>query len=105
MLIKYIEFNGKETDAEVSSGTNLMQGALDNMVDGILGDCGGACSCATCHVYVDDAWLDIVGKADDVEASMLDMAIDPQPNSRLACQIIATDAMDGMVLRLPKAQF
>lgn len=105
MLIKYIDFHGKETDAEVSAGTNLMQAALDNMVDGILGDCGGACSCATCHVYVDDAWMATVGKADDVEASMLDMAIDPQPNSRLSCQIIATDAMDGMVLRLPKAQF
>ena len=105
MLIKYIDFNGKETDAEVSAGTNLMQAALDNMVDGILGDCGGACSCATCHVYVDDAWMAIVGKADDVEASMLDMAIDPQPNSRLSCQIIATDAMDGMILRMPKSQF
>ncbi|MYM62145.1 2Fe-2S iron-sulfur cluster-binding protein [Pseudomaricurvus sp. HS19] len=103
--IKYIEANGTEHEVEVAVGENLMQAALDNMINGILGDCGGACACATCHCYVDDAWTGKIPAADDVEKDLLDMAVDPQENSRLACQIIVSEDMDGLTLRLPESQF
>lgn len=103
--IHYIDANETETDVEVSVGENLMQAALDNMVNGILGDCGGACACATCHVYVDDAWMGKLPPADDVEKDLLEMAVDPQENSRLGCQVVVTEDLDGLIVRLPVSQF
>jgi len=103
--VTYIEDDGSKHEVEVESGTTLMQAALDNMVDGIVGDCGGGLSCATCHCYIDEAWLDVVGVAEDTEKDMLICAIDPKENSRLSCQVTVTDEMDGLVVSLPEAQF
>ena len=74
-------------------------------MEGILGECGGCCSCATCHCYVDDAWLEKVGMPDDMEKDMLDSVVDPQSSSRLSCQIQMSDDLDGLVVRLPESQF
>lgn len=100
----YIDKDENQTEVDVPNGTNLMQAALDNMVSGILGDCGGDCACATCHVFVDPAWQDKVGDVSELEADLLDGLMDPQPNSRLSCQIIMEDKLDGIVLRLPESQ-
>lgn len=103
-LVKFISHDGNEQEVHVASGTSVMHAAVDNGVPGILADCGGACSCATCHCYVDDAWLDKVPAADDVETQMLDFVMDAQPNSRLSCQIVVEDELDGLVVRLPASQ-
>ena len=97
--------DGSSQEIQIESGTSVMQGAVDNMVDGILGDCGGCCSCATCHCYVSEEWADKVGAPDDVEKDMLEFVIDPQPTSRLSCQIVVSDDLDGLVVKLPKSQF
>src|ERR1700749_2037793 len=104
--ITYIEHNGVQHAIDVPVGKSLMQGAIDNNVPGIDADCGGACACATCHVYVDDAWLGQVGvtESGSHEAGMLSFAAVTQPNSRLSCQIAATEALDGLVLRMPEGQ-
>jgi 2Fe-2S ferredoxin len=81
-----------------------MEGAINNNVRGVIAECGGACSCATCHVYVDDAWIDKLAKADDMEDAMLDAVVDRKPNSRLSCQIKMSDALDGIVVHLPEKQ-
>lgn len=104
-LIHYIEADGAEYEVEVAVGSTVMQGAVDNMIDGILAECGGSCSCATCHCYVDEAWFDKVGEAEGNEKAMLEMAIDPQPTSRLSCQIKVTEALDGLIVRLPSSQY
>lgn len=104
-LINYIEPNGAIREIEVESGTSLMQGAVDNMVEGILAECGGGCSCATCHVYIDAAWMAQVGEATDVEKEMLSCTPDPQPSSRLSCQVTITDELDGLIVRIPAAQY
>jgi len=103
-LITFISHEGSEQEVHVASGTTLMHAATDNGVAGILADCGGACSCATCHCYVDEAWRDRTGEANEVESQMLEFVLDPQPNSRLSCQITVTDELDGLVVRLPKSQ-
>ncbi|MFT6155632.1 MAG: 2Fe-2S ferredoxin [Neolewinella sp.] len=103
--IKFIEFSGKEHDAEISTGTSIMQAALDENVRGIIGDCGGSCSCATCHIYVDGSWLDKLETKSEMEEILLEEVCDPQDNSRLSCQIIVNDELDGMVLRVPEKQF
>jgi 2Fe-2S ferredoxin len=103
--VTFISHDGNEQEVHVPAGTTVMHAAVDNGVSGILADCGGACSCATCHCFVDDAWKDKVGEADEVEAQMLDFVMDPQPNSRLSCQITVTDELDGLVVRLPASQF
>ena len=102
--IKYIEHNGKEHDVDVPVGWSVMEGAVKNLIPGIDADCGGACACATCHVYVDDAWLPKTGKASTMEESMLDFAQNVEPNSRLSCQIKVTDALDGLIVRMPEEQ-
>lgn len=102
--ITYIEFNGREHCLDIATGTSLMQGATANNVRGIIGECGGACSCATCHVYVDPAWLDRTGDIGELETALLEEVCDAQPNSRLSCQIIVTEALDGLVVRLPEKQ-
>ena len=102
--IKYVEFDGREHEVEVKSGLSVMEGAVKNNVPGIDADCGGACACATCHVYVDEAWTGKTGTASAMEESMLDFAEEVQPNSRLSCQIRVTDALDGLVVRMPQSQ-
>ncbi len=102
--ITYIEHNGKEHQIEVESGMTVMEGAVKNSVPGIDADCGGACACATCHVYVDAAWKDKVGERADMEESMLDFAEDVRDNSRLSCQITVSDELDGLVVRMPETQ-
>ena len=102
--ITYIEFNGTAHKIDVPSGLSVMEGAIKNMVPGIDADCGGACACATCHVYVDPEWTETVGGPSEMEQTMLDFAEDVEDNSRLSCQITVTDALDGLIVRLPKSQ-
>jgi len=102
--ITYIEFDGTEHPVEVRNGLTVMEGAIKNNVPGIDADCGGACACATCHVYVDEAWREKTGTASAMEESMLDFAQNVQPNSRLSCQIKVTDALDGLIVRMPEEQ-
>ena len=102
--ITYVEFDGREHEVEVRPGLSVMEGAVKNNVPGIDADCGGACACATCHVYVDEAWTDKTGTASAMEESMLDFADEVQPNSRLSCQIKVTDALNGLVVRMPQNQ-
>ena len=102
--ITYIQFDGTETVVEVRNGLSVMEGAIKNNIPGIDADCGGACACATCHVYVDEAWRDKTGEPSAMEESMLDFAEEVQPNSRLSCQIRVSDALDGLVVRLPENQ-
>jgi 2Fe-2S ferredoxin len=102
--IKYIEHDGREHEVEVRVGLSVMEGAVRNNVPGIDADCGGACACATCHVYVDEDWAAETGRPSAMEESMLDFAEEVQPNSRLSCQIRVTDDLDGLVVRLPENQ-
>ncbi|PWR24625.1 2Fe-2S iron-sulfur cluster-binding protein [Zavarzinia aquatilis] len=102
--ITYIEHNGTPHEVEVKAGLSVMEGAVKNNIPGIDGDCGGACACATCHVYVDAAWRDKVGTAEDLEKSMLEFAENVEENSRLSCQIVVSDALDGLVVRMPESQ-
>lgn len=103
-MVKYIQHDGKELVADVPLGSTVMQGGIDNLIVGIEARCGGACSCATCHVYVDEAWFARVGEAVDEESAMLAGVLDVQPNSRLACQIEITPELDGLVVRVPAEQ-
>jgi 2Fe-2S ferredoxin len=102
--ITYIEHNGTEHRIEVPNGRSVMQGAVDNNVPGIDADCGGECACATCHVYVDPAWLARTGTRGEQETSMLSFAATAEANSRLSCQIEVSEALDGLVVRMPEAQ-
>ena len=102
--ITYIEFDGTPHTAEVKPGLSVMEGAIRNNIPGIDADCGGACACATCHVYVDEAWREKTGQQSAMEESMLDFAENVEPNSRLSCQIRVTDALDGLVVRMPESQ-
>src|SRR5436305_13901487 len=102
--IKYIEHNGKEHEVDVPAGWSVMEGAVKNNIPGIDADCGGACACATCHVYVDDAWRGKTGEKSAMEESMLDFAENVQDNSRLSCQIKVSDDLDGLVVRMPESQ-
>jgi 2Fe-2S ferredoxin len=102
--ITYIQFDGTETVIDVKPGLSVMEGAVKNNVRGIDADCGGACACATCHVFVDPAWLDKVGQKSAMEESMLDFAENVEENSRLSCQIPVTEALDGLIVRLPESQ-
>ena len=102
--ITYIEHNGKSHTAEVPKELSVMEGALQNNIPGIDADCGGACACATCHVYVDEKWFDKLKKKDDAEQDMLDMAFEPNKFSRLGCQITISDDLDGMVVKMPSKQ-
>jgi len=102
--IKYIEHSGKEHEVDVPAGWSVMEGAVKNLIPGIDADCGGACACATCHVFVDQAWLDRLPAKQDMEETMLDFAPDMAANSRLSCQIKVTPSLDGLVVRMPKSQ-
>lgn len=103
--LTYVAHDGETRAVNAPAGTSAMQAAVDNGVPGILADCGGSCSCATCHVYVDAAWLEAVGPASGEETELLDSRDDVQENSRLACQIALTDAHNGLVLYTPKEQY
>ena len=102
--ITYIEHSGTEHVIDAPIGQTVMEVAVKNAVPGIDADCGGACACATCHVYVDEAWTAKTGEASGMEQSMLDFANEPKENSRLSCQIKITDALDGLIIRLPESQ-
>jgi len=102
--IKYIEHSGKEHVVDVKPGMTVMEGAVKNLIPGIDADCGGACACATCHVYVDGAWVAKIEPMQEMEKTMLDFAEGVEPNSRLSCQIKITDALDGFTVRMPKSQ-
>ena len=104
--VTYIEFDGAAHNVEVPVGTSLMRGAVVNNIAGIDGDCGGECACATCHVYVDAAWLDKTGRPEpgSQEETMLSFAAAAQPNSRLTCQIRMREELAGIVLRMPEGQ-
>lgn len=103
--ITYIEHNGTRHEIEVAPGLTVMEGARDNGVPGIEADCGGACACSTCHVYVDAEWVDKLPPKDAMEADMLDFAWQPDAlRSRLTCQIKITPALDGLVVHLPERQ-
>tara|TARA_B110000438_G_C15458273_1_gene497706 strand:+ start:74 stop:394 length:321 start_codon:yes stop_codon:yes gene_type:complete len=102
--ITYIEHNGKTHTVEVANELSVMEGAVQNNIPGIDADCGGACACATCHIYVDEKWFDKLKKIEDTEQDMLDMAFEPNKSSRLACQISVTDELDGLVVKMPLKQ-
>ncbi|HXR01550.1 MAG TPA: 2Fe-2S iron-sulfur cluster-binding protein [Pseudomonas sp.] len=104
-LITFITHNGDVRDVHVAAGVSVMQAALDNGVDAILGECGGACSCATCHCYIDPAWYDMAGAPGATEQAMIECALEPMATSRLGCQVIVTQTLDGIVVRLPASQF
>ena len=103
--ITFIDFHGNRSDVDAKLGYSLMEAAVINDVDGIDADCGGACACATCHVYIDQAWVETTGTADELEAEMLEVAEEVKPNSRLSCQIKVTDQMDGMEVHMPESQY
>ena len=102
--ITYIENNNKEHIVEVPTGNTVMEGAVQNNIPGIDADCGGAMACATCHIYVDQKWYDKIEKKEDGEDDMLDVAFQPNKFSRLSCQIIISDDLDGLIVRMPSKQ-
>ena len=102
--ITYIEANGTAHVVDAPTGQTVMEAAVKHAVPGIDADCGGACACATCHVYVDPAWAAALPAKTDLEETMLDFAPEQKPNSRLSCQLGMAEALDGIVLRLPKSQ-
>lgn len=104
-LITFIEHNGNAYEADIPVGNTLMQGAVDNMIDGIIAECGGACICSTCHCIVDNTWVAKTGSASVDEEMMLDAVSEREDNSRLSCQIVITEEMDGLVVRLPQSQY
>ncbi|MEO0959262.1 MAG: 2Fe-2S iron-sulfur cluster-binding protein, partial [Pseudomonadota bacterium] len=98
------EHSGTEHIVDVANGLTVMEGARDNNIPGIEADCGGACACSTCHVYVDAAWTDKLPEKEDMEVDMLDFAYEPDDTSRLTCQIKVTQALEGLVVRMPERQ-
>jgi 2Fe-2S ferredoxin len=103
--ITYIENDGTEHHVEVSNGLSVMDGAKRHTIPGIDGDCGGACACGTCHVYVEGDWYGKIGAPEELERDMLDFAFDVRPNSRLSCQIKVDPSLDGLVVRCPARQY
>ena len=102
--ITYIEHSGKSHTIDVAKELTVMEGAVQNDIPGIDADCGGACACATCHVYVDEAWFNKLPKIQEAEQGMLDMAYEPKKLSRLGCQITVTNELDGLVVKMPSKQ-
>lgn len=103
--VKYIEADGREYEVELSAADTIMSGALNNGVEGVVGECAGICACATCHVYIEPEYLEKIPAADPMEEARLLYAIGKKENSRLSCQIDITDELDGMVVRLPERQY
>lgn len=102
--IIYVDHAGDERRVAATLGESVMETAIKNGVPGIDADCGGACACATCHVYVDEAFMEKVGTPEDMEQSMLDFAENVQPNSRLSCQIEVSEELDGLRVKTPESQ-
>jgi 2Fe-2S ferredoxin len=102
--VRFNQPDGSTVEVDAASGASLMEAAVDHDVSGIVAECGGACSCATCHVYVDPAWGDKLIPPDPLEDGMLDCVIERRPTSRLSCQIKVTDALEGLVVDIPDAQ-
>ena len=103
-IITFIAADGKSQSLQVDAGQSLMQAAVYNDIRGILADCGGSCSCATCHCYLDEAWASRFPPASVEEAELVSFAFDPLPSSRLSCQLQLAPEHDGLVIRLPKRQ-
>ena len=103
--IKYIENEGTEHVVDVPDGLSVMEGAVRYTIPGIDGDCGGACACATCHVYVEEGWMEKLPPMQELERDMLDFAFDVKDNSRLACQIKVSPETEGLVVRTPARQY
>ena len=102
--ITYKDRDGNSKTIEVEKGFSVMEGAIQNDIPGIDADCGGAMACATCHVYVEEKWFDKLSKAEDAEVDMIDMAHEPKKNSRLSCQLIVADELDGLIVTTPEKQ-
>ena len=102
--ITYNSHDDKTHIIDVQNGLTVMEGAVQNDIPGIDGDCGGGMACATCHVYVDEEWLDKLQVKEDGEEDMLDMAFEPKKNSRLSCQLIVSDALEGLIVNIPSKQ-
>ena len=102
--INYIDHSGNKIEINVENGLTVMEGAVQNNVPGIDADCGGSMACATCHVYVKEEWLDKLPNKEDGEEDMLDMAFEPKNNSRLSCQLIVSDELDGLEVNIPSKQ-
>ena len=102
--IKYIDFQGNSKTIEVENGLTVMEGAIQNDVPGIDADCGGSMACATCHVYVEEKWFNKIPKAEEAEVDMIDMALEPKKNSRLSCQLIVSNELDGLIVTTPEKQ-
>ena len=102
--ITYVAFDGTRFEAEAENGSTVMENGIKLGVPGIEAECGGACACATCHVYVDEAWTGVTGEPESMEEDMLDFAYDVRPNSRLSCQIKVRDELDGLVVNVPERQ-
>lgn len=103
--ITFTQPDGSSQTVEAETGLTVMEAAKLNSIAGIDAECGGACACATCHIYIDDAWQEKVGKPSEMEEDMLDFAFDVRPSSRLSCQIKVTPAIDGLVVAVPAKQF
>jgi len=102
--VTYIEHSGKSHTIEIVNGLSVMEGAVQNDIPGIDADCGGGMACATCHVYVKEEWFDKLSKKEDGEEDMLDMAFEPNKFSRLSCQLLISDELDGLIVSLPSSQ-
>ena len=102
--ITYQDQKGNSKTIEVENGLSVMEGAVQNNIPGIDADCGGSMACATCHVYVEENWLNKLSKPEDAEVDMIDMAFEPKKNSRLSCQIIVSDELDGLIVTTPLKQ-
>ena len=103
--VTFIEHHGKRTEAQLESGISLMQGAIDNGISAIIAECGGFCSCATCHCYVDDNWDSIIGEMSETEEELIEYIVNAKQTSRLSCQIQITDELDGLEVMLPASQY
>lgn len=103
--ITFTQPDGSNQVVDADAGMTVMEAAKKNLVPGIEAECGGACACATCHVYVGDAWREKVGPPSEMEEDMLDFAFDVRPGSRLSCQIKVTPALDGLIVAVPEKQF
>ena len=102
--ITYVDQKGESKTIDVENGLTVMEGAVQNNIPGIDADCGGSMACATCHVYVEDSWLNKIPKAEDAENDMIDMAYSPKKNSRLSCQIIVSEELNGLIVTTPEKQ-
>ena len=103
--IIYITKDQVRHEVEVENGYTVMEGAVNNDIDGMPSECGGACACATCHAYIDNSWIDKIPEVDDMEDSMLDAAFERKENSRLTCQIEVNDDMDGLIVHIAENEY